>query len=32
MFEFALWEWLFLALVGTVAVLIAWKVASRKSD
>jgi CHASE2 domain-containing sensor protein len=31
-FEFALWEWLFLGLVGIVAVLIAWQVINRRSD
>lgn len=32
MFELALWEWLFLGLVGIVAVLIAWQFVNRKSD
>ena len=31
MFEFALWEWLFVGLVGIVAVLIVWKFVNRKS-
>ena len=32
MFELALWEWLFLGLVGIVALLLAWQFVNRKSD
>jgi len=31
-FEFVLWEWLLVGVVGTVAVLIAWQWLNRKSD
>ena len=32
MFDLARWEWLLLALVGIVAVLLAWQFVNRGSD